>query len=455
MKVLLNLFLILSPVAIAQAQPLVYVPNASSGSISVIDTATDHVIATFPSLPFPVRMIISPDGARAYVNNLDTKITILDTFLGSLIGFIPLTSAPVDFALSPDGSRIYAIAVAPTGAPASVLIIDTASESVSGAVQVGVDAFKMVSSADGSRIYVANAGDNTVSVIDTASITLAGTIPMPLNYSPRGLAISPDGTRLYAALELTLFVPNSPGEPVVTIDTASNTILRSTTVGFGVEHLVVTPDGARVYVANASTKSLLVIDASNGSVVDEVNLHDQPDTLAITPDGTRIFVAEPFRHFTAQPKGSLDQVAVVNTLTNHQVDSITTAISPTDLALASHFPPDRIFVDILPGTFPNTINPKSSDPILVVVLSSASFDATLTVDRASLAFGHTGSEMSLIACNPDGQDINADGIPDLVCLFDPRKTLLQTGDIQGIMTGSTITGGPLRGVDSLRIVPSS
>ena len=44
-------------------------------------------------------------------------------------------------------------------------------------------------------LYVANDGDDTVSVIDTATNTVVG-LPIPVGVPPR-VAVTPDGTKVY------------------------------------------------------------------------------------------------------------------------------------------------------------------------------------------------------------------------------------------------------------------
>ena len=48
---------------------------------------------------------------------------------------------------------------------------------------------------DGTRVYVTNGNDSTVSVIDTASKTVVATVGV--GFLPAGVAITPDGTRAY------------------------------------------------------------------------------------------------------------------------------------------------------------------------------------------------------------------------------------------------------------------
>ena len=88
--------------------------------------------------------------------------------------------------------------------------------------------------------YITNYTGSSVSVIDTATNTVVDTIS-PVG-GPWGVAVSPDGTRVYTA--------NYDVGTVSVIDTATNTIIATITVGNSPYCLAVTPDGERVYVDN-------------------------------------------------------------------------------------------------------------------------------------------------------------------------------------------------------------
>jgi len=55
--------------ATPQAQTRAYVANFGSNTVSVVDTATDTVVATIP-VGDPIGVAITPDGTRAYVTDL-------------------------------------------------------------------------------------------------------------------------------------------------------------------------------------------------------------------------------------------------------------------------------------------------------------------------------------------------------------------------------------------------
>lgn len=85
---------------------------------------------------------------------------------------------------------------------------------------------------------------------------------------PEGIAISPDGSRLYVA--------NLLGSTVSIIDTASSTVVIHLGLGMNPLGLAVTPDGGQVYVANTSSDSVSVIDTGSNMVVDTIAVGDGP-----------------------------------------------------------------------------------------------------------------------------------------------------------------------------------
>jgi hypothetical protein len=115
-----------------------------------------------------------------------------------------------------------------------------------------------------------------------------------------------------------------------------------------------------------------------------------------------------------------------------------------------------VWIDIQPDSFLNRINPKSVGKIPVAILSSATFDAPSQVDQTSLqsspTFGRTGDEQSLVRCSSP-EDVNADGLLDLVCHFSTQAAGFRPGDTKGVLKGKTVSGQPLIGSDSVQIVP--
>ena len=117
--------------------------------------------------------------------------------------------------------------------------------------------------------------------------------------------------------------------------------------------------------------------------------------------------------------------------------------------------PTEVTIDIKPGSQTNPINPRSSGKIPVAILSTPDFNAPSEVDRASLTFGSTGNEHSLVSCNKKGTDVNGDGLKDLMCHFKTKLAGFKFGDTEGILKGQTLGGVPIEGRDVVRVLNAS
>ena len=103
--------LALSPVAAAVRgdESLVYVTNSGgSNTVSVINTATNTVVATIPVGSVPQLLAVSPDGTRVYVPNQGSNtVSVINTATNTVVATIPVGSQPVGAGVSPDGARVY------------------------------------------------------------------------------------------------------------------------------------------------------------------------------------------------------------------------------------------------------------------------------------------------------------------------------------------------------------
>jgi YVTN family beta-propeller protein len=183
---------------------------------------------TGPSYPCGIALL--PGGERALVClSRDNSLAVVDLAGGKLVTTIPVGVAPWDVALSADGRTAYVSnwggrkpalgeAVAPSAGTAtlidgrgvarsgSVSFVDLKTENEVTQVETGLHPSTLVRNAADTRLYVANANSDTVSVIDTIHRRLAQTISVHLNAqlpygsAPTGLALSRDERTLYVAV---------------------------------------------------------------------------------------------------------------------------------------------------------------------------------------------------------------------------------------------------------------
>ena len=125
---------------------------------------------------------------------------------------------------------------------------------------------------------------NTVLVIDTGTNSVVATVTV--GSAPFGVAITPDGAHAY--------VTNIRSHTVSVIDTGTNTVVATVTgLGLAPHRIAITPDGTRAYVANTNV-SFSVINIGTNTVVATVPAGTNNNGMAVTPDGTRAYMTDEF-----------------------------------------------------------------------------------------------------------------------------------------------------------------
>ena len=152
-----------------------------------------------------------------------------------------------------------------------------------------------VNTTESTRMYVADEGNGTISVIDTSTIAVVKTYavapanagsPLPLpdrNSRPVALAELPNGTKIYSL--------NSGTNSVSSINTLDGFINKVIPLGGAPHWAVANPDNTHVYVID-STGTISVIDARTDAVVSSVSAGPggpRPNHIAYDPIFNRVF----------------------------------------------------------------------------------------------------------------------------------------------------------------------
>jgi YVTN family beta-propeller protein len=126
-------------------------------------------------------------------------------------------------------------------------------------------------SPDGKEIWVANAGDGTVSIVDVSSKTVTQTLDADVRSANR-LKFTPDGKRV--------LISSLRGPDVVIIESNTRKTIKRIPVGHGAAGILVQPDGSRAFVACTPDNYLAVIDLHSLEVVGHIDAGKNPDGIA-------------------------------------------------------------------------------------------------------------------------------------------------------------------------------
>jgi YVTN family beta-propeller protein len=243
---------------------------------------------------------------------------------------IETSDRPLGMALSPDAS-VIAVATASNFASRSIHLLELKTGRIFQTLSIGDSFVGVAFSPDGTALYVGGGHDHEVKFFRRNSLGLFaadGALPLTAT-APSGLSVSPDGARLYVALNLR--------HALGIIDVATRQV-REVPVGIYPYTAAVAPDGAKVYVSNWGGRRAragdatdgvapVVVDASTGivnngtvSVVDaasgkilaniEVGLH--PSAMAVSPDGQYLYVAN----------ANSDTISVIETASERMVRTL-------------------------------------------------------------------------------------------------------------------------------------
>jgi YVTN family beta-propeller protein len=126
-------------------------------------------------------------------------------------------------------------------------------------------------SSDGKEIWVANAEDGTVSIIDVERKLVKETLAADVGGANR-LKFTPDG-------KLAL-ISSLRSSDVAVIETATRKTVKRIAVGHGAAGIQMQPDGARAFVACSPDGYVAVIDLRSLEVAGRIAAGRDPDGLA-------------------------------------------------------------------------------------------------------------------------------------------------------------------------------
>ena len=271
----------------------IYVTNERSGNLTVINASTLQVVATVPLGKRPRGIHASPDGHFLYIalsgsplagpgvdesklpppDKTADGIGVFDVQQSKLVRVIQSGSDPENFDLTKDGRTI----IVSNEDDAKASFIDIASGKVTKSVPVGEEPEGVKVSPNGKFVYVTSENTGTISVIDTATAKLIKTFKV--GHRPRSVAFMPDSSRAY--------IPAENDGAVTLVDATKHEVIQTISLGQpGVikpMSVLLSPDGATLYVSTGRGHKLFVIDTATNKVTTSFEIGERPWGIALSP----------------------------------------------------------------------------------------------------------------------------------------------------------------------------
>ncbi len=341
---LLLMTLALTSVASANLRAqTIFVPNASDGTISAVDTNQGRelwrlqVSEATENRPAEAAhgIAVSPDGKTLYAGDaVRDELIVIDIPTRVIITRIAIQHAVHGIDISPDGKTVWV-----GGASkdrfwlGELTVVNTGTLSIAAVVAPGVGSAAHVSfSPDGRWVWVASTTTNGVWVVDALTYELIDTIPLVpdragrTTTTPEGnagyigineVAVSPDGRRAYAI---------GPESSVLfAIDTGTSRVVGSVRGEPRAHGVVVSPGGDEVWVANRSG-SVSVFNADTLQPIATIPVGDYANHVAFAEDGEVVFVT------------GRDSLVIIDASSFAVVESIPVGRDPHEIAIKSAAP---------------------------------------------------------------------------------------------------------------------
>ena len=122
----------------------------------------------------------------------------------------------------------------------------------------------------GAHAYISAENDAAITVVDAAKHETIQTISLGERgvIKPMSVLLSPDGA--------TLYVSTGRGHKLFIIDTATNKVTASFEIGERPWGIALSPDAKTLFSANGPSNDVSVVDLSNRSVTKRVKAGDGP-----------------------------------------------------------------------------------------------------------------------------------------------------------------------------------
>jgi YVTN family beta-propeller protein len=262
--------------------------NKEEATLVTVDAASGKVLGRVATGEGPHEVAVSADGRTAFVANYGTgqapgsTISVIDLSAHKEVRRVEIGPLRRPHGIHVAEGKVYFTAEVNR----LVARYDPQSNQVDWLLGTGQAGTHMVLvSSDGARMYTANIGSNTISIIERGANPLAWNETfVPVGRGPEGFDVSPDGRELWAA--------HSQDGGVSVVDLAAKKVTATLDLQTKRSNrLKFTRDGKLVLISDLEAGQLVVVDAASRKESKRLALGRMPEGILIPPEGNQAYVA--------------------------------------------------------------------------------------------------------------------------------------------------------------------
>jgi YVTN family beta-propeller protein len=290
----------------------VYVPDFGSNNVTIIDGATNKVVASPVSGDDPIASVYDPSDGYVYAVDFGTT-SDLSVYSGtSYIGSVSIGANPIAAIYDSGNGFVYAMVYGNS----SVAVVS----GLSVVKMIPVGSYPQAAAIDPASgdLYVANSGSNNVTVISGTTNTIVTNINV--GTSPEGIVYDPADGEVYVCnngassvtilkgttIAGTVYVGSGPSFPAYdsanldvyvptlgsqTVDVLNgSTVVANVSVGLTPRTATYSPATGEVYITNEGSENISVINGS--AVVASISGGNAPWDGVYDPNNRETYVSE-------------------------------------------------------------------------------------------------------------------------------------------------------------------
>jgi YVTN family beta-propeller protein len=244
--------------------------DKAADGIGVVDVASRRLTVKLNAGSDPEEFALSRDGKRIYISNEDVKTaSVINIGSGKLEHLIPVGQEPEGVTTTPDGKQFYVTCEA----GGDIYVIETTGYTIAAHFKVNGRPRSVVFLSSGGIGFIPSESVGELNIIDTANAVVLKTIALPPGSRPMRVRLSIDEKKLY--------VSNGRAGTISVIDTHTYELLGTIKVGTRPWGIGVSPDGKWLYAANGPSDDVSVVDLQTNTEVARIKAGSSPWGIAI------------------------------------------------------------------------------------------------------------------------------------------------------------------------------